>query len=97
MEAQQICVDLFQSAPPAETRGDLSFDDINIADPVFQSAPPAETRGDVLVRVQSRFAQGFNPLPPPKRGETPQIDSFSALPTVSIRSPRRNEGRPSPG
>ena len=36
----------------------------------FQSTPPAEARGDEkLERVYMRY-RGFNPLPPPKRGET---------------------------
>ena len=36
----------------------------------FQSTPPAEARGDCLVRRSLPPALSFNPLPPPKRGET---------------------------
>ena len=39
---------------------------------VFQSAPPAETRGDPRGAISGRDATRFNPLPPPKRGETVQ-------------------------
>ena len=131
----------FQSAPPAETRGDRPKRSTYPALCAFQSAPPAETRGDRYVRrIAGRLAR-FNPLPPPKRGETLTVasseglsSSFNPLPppkrgethtgrhgsvgtgcfnplpppkrgetqrikcpvayvVVSIRSPRRNEGR----
>ena len=37
----------------------------------FQSTPPAEARGDVLDGLHGGSqSTGFNPLPPPKRGET---------------------------
>ena len=37
----------------------------------FQSAPPAEAGGDSPVATQSSVQPScFNPLPPPKRGET---------------------------
>ena len=60
----------------------------------FQSAPPAETRGDIYAYGSTKSPFGFNPLPPPKRGETGRWRSLCPLSTVSIRSPRRNEGRP---
>ncbi len=38
---------------------------------LFQSTPPAEARGDRMHREpRCSGATGFNPLPPPKRGET---------------------------
>ena len=63
----------------------------------FQSTPPAEARGDKepTVRQVSSVTYGFNPLPPPKRGETdPQTTyeqgtsgrSFNPLPP-----PKRGE------
>ena len=60
----------FQSAPPAETRGDLRSIPRCSGIEMFQSAPPAETRGDQLKFLIKSFNLGFNPLPPPKRGET---------------------------
>ena len=39
--------------------------------------------------------RGFNPLPPPKRGETERGEIDRLLIIVSIHSPRRSEGRPS--
>ena len=36
----------------------------------FQSAPPAETRGDCRRSYSVQRGARFNPLPPPKRGET---------------------------
>ena len=61
----------------------------------FQSAPPAEARGDHgQGRRGDSGPRSFNPLPPPKRGEivesSPEIASWIM---VSIRSPRRSEGR----
>ena len=38
-------------------------------------------------------AKRFNPLPPPKRGETAREGEQSPLRGVSIHSPRRSEGR----
>ena len=37
----------------------------------FQSTPPAEARGDFVTAAFDKGATRFNPLPPPKRGETP--------------------------
>ena len=48
----------------------------------------------------SALPYGFNPLPPPKRGETaPSVrgDFDKSLIDVSIHSPRRSEGRPVAG
>ena len=37
----------------------------------FQSTPPAEARGDLQkLKAHAASKQSFNPLPPPKRGET---------------------------
>ena len=59
----------------------------------FQSAPPAEARGDRFRRPLVRVDSGFNPLPPPKRGEMPEVfagvtapDCFNPLPP-----PKRGE------
>ena len=60
---------------------------------MFQSTPPAEARGDrsrVLILTRVR---GFNPLPPPKRGETAVVVVRRPSVEVSIHSPRRSEGR----
>ena len=59
----------------------------------FQSAPPVETRGDARARTERQQYGGFNPLPPSKRGETNIPNASPANVPVSIRSPRRNEGR----
>ena len=70
-----VSTNQFQSTPPAEARGDfLNGYDTNYPK-MFQSTPPAEARGDPecgcgVVTGCSRF----NPLPPPKRGETRSSD-----------------------
>ena len=64
------CSTLFQSTPPAEARGDtadLANDAVTIT---FQSTPPAEARGDPRRAMTQPLPARFNPLPPPKRGET---------------------------
>ena len=38
--------------------------------PTFQSTPPAEARGDKSDNQHHATSSCFNPLPPPKRGET---------------------------
>ena len=43
--------------------------------------------------LKAHIADGFNPLPPSKRGETGVAPPTWSGDTVSIRSPRRNEGR----
>ena len=62
----------------------------------FQSTPPAEARGDGRLCIgNGRSTRGFNPLPPPKRGETPGMRwRRPGYQLVSIHSPRRSEGRP---
>ena len=132
----------FQSAPPAETRGDPARSPrvfrgilVSIRSPrrnegrptgifcrrrrarCFNPLPPPK-RGETRFRGSSPCTRGcFNPLPPPKRGETSgrvmrpaTATRFNPLPPpkrgettrkgpvdhprrVSIRSPRRNEGR----
>ena len=87
---------LFQSTPPAEARGDLASPEEHQGQPVwFQSTPPAEARGDAGVARASTLRRlgSFNPLPPPKRGETNQSRDESQRHRVSIHSPRRSEGR----
>ena len=59
----------------------------------FQSTPPAEARGDVRKHFIGTSSFSFNPLPPPKRGETPSGPPPVAGVGVSIHSPRRSEGR----
>ena len=62
----------------------------------FQSTPPAEARGDDArdgCRVIRRGGTGFNPLPPPKRGETRRgrapdrgaIGEFQSTPPAEAR------------
>ena len=108
---------MFQSAPPAEARGDNTAPRRPAIGQEFQSAPPAEARGDACRWTSGPGSTCFNPLPPPKRGEigargrrTPEASGFNPLPPpkrgemaekreyrqgirVSIRSPRRSEGR----
>ena len=60
---------------------------------MFQSTPPAEARGDVRAPGWCLSRRGFNPLPPPKRGETNRPDLKQGSRHVSIHSPRRSEGR----
>ena len=60
---------------------------------MFQSAPPVETRGDLPVRRLLFRRSCFNPLPPSKRGEIDDPAYTDRPSQVSIRSPRRNEGR----
>ena len=60
----------------------------------FQSTPPAEARGDALTMAAQARQKCFNPLPPPKRGETVLDQLLPAGLGVSIHSPRRSEGRP---
>ena len=61
----------FQSTPPAEARGDVPvLFHYRYADSMFQSTPPAEARGDTASVSRMPAMVCFNPLPPPKRGET---------------------------
>ena len=85
----------FNPLPPPK-RGEIrSLVDSFAGTMTFQSAPPAEARGDSnVVHVNTGPVRSFNPLPPPKRGEigvpwhTQRHKEY-----VSIRSPRRSEGR----
>ena len=84
---------MFQSAPRAEARGDVQSCPINHHKIMFQSAPRAEARGDQRSRAPAPAMSGFNPRPAPKRGAM-RIPCASILPvTVSIRAPRRSAGR----
>ena len=84
---QHVPIMLFQSAPPAEARGDQAF---------RPSAPPAEARGAV-----ADGRRCFNPLPLPKQGEMrPPCEAGRVMKprltaAVSIRSPCRSKGRSS--
>ena len=86
----------FQSTPPAEARGDQRVRSFDAGK--FQSTPPAEARGDVLNEnargLSTSNLECFNPLPPPKRGETRYAGTRAVSEEVSIHSPRRSEGRP---
>ena len=66
-------VNEFQSTPPAEARGDYRelAPRKQIFTNLFQSTPPAEARGDPPSGCRvGDSCHSFNPLPPPKRGET---------------------------
>ena len=60
---------------------------------LFQSTPPAEARGDLASPSTTGRDSSFNPLPPPKRGETEMGAKVPPWLEVSIHSPRRSEGR----
>ena len=94
---------LFQSTPPAEARGDLP-ESVTVASPVKVSIhSPRRSEGRQLVsRTRSSRSTSFNPLPPPKRGETDrhrnggQLKEFQSTPPAEARgdvdprdSPRR--------
>ena len=58
----------------------------------FQSAPLTEARGDPLHYVFSGSVASFNPLPSPKRGETPirvamrkYVEEFQSAPLTEAR------------
>ena len=59
----------------------------------FQSTPPAEARGDAALRANASMVGCFNPLPPPKRGETPRPFRRAAPGSSFNPLPRRSEGR----
>ena len=72
------CIDGFQSTPPAEARGDLRLGLARrgVAGVSIHSPRRSEGRlGGDAPTFESQ-AMGFNPLPPPKRGET----AYSQLP-----------------
>ena len=60
---------------------------------LFQSAPLTEARGDNEKWQSIRASGGFNPLPPPKQGETGIAKGNRDQRRVSIRSPHRSKGR----
>ena len=70
----------FQSTPPAEARGDALTLTAQRLSKQFQSTPPAEARGDVGVARSLQRPECFNPLPPPKRGETAMDTKFQSIP-----------------
>ena len=84
----------FQSAPPAEARGDRGYPGgprhggrVSIRSPRRSEGRSPNSRS----RGQQRMC--FNPLPPPKRGEITINANRLGYIHVSIRSPRRSEGR----
>ena len=82
----------FQSTPPAEARGDGAEKVDLYVDEEFQSTPPAEARGDMMLRPTWDLLLSFNPLPPPKRGETPGVQKKSVGSTFqSTPPPKRGE------
>ena len=82
----------FQSTPPAEARGD------DVALVSIHSPRRSEGRRRPLDDCPAS-CESFNPLPPPKRGETSVVGlaCHRHADRVSIHSPRRSEGRPRPG
>ena len=61
----------FQSTLPAEARGDLNDASVGVqVEVMFQSTLPAEARGDAYSYARLGSRSCFNPLSPPKRGET---------------------------
>ena len=83
----------FQSAPPTEARGDCSSDHGTGKTDLFQSAPPTEARGDDGSRCRYQLPFGFNPLPPPRRGEIAALPLLPILPKGfnPLPPPRRGE------
>ena len=86
-------IDMFQSAPLTEARGDLKDADSNLSIYEFQSAPLTEARGDraIMLFASARLIC-FNPLPSPKQGETsfglatsPNQDKFQSAPLTEAR------------
>ena len=86
----------FQSAPPAEARGDVQRVRAELVEYWFQSAPPAEARGDRKTARIKKNKVGFQSAPPAEaRGDrrdqktTPQPPrGFNPLPP-----PKRGEMR----
>ena len=72
---------VFQSTLPAEARGDLATEEsAEDGGSLFQSTLPAEARGDRRSSPAGLLARrGFNPLSPPKRGETWTTRAWSSL------------------
>ena len=60
----------------------------------FNPLPPSKRGETYLLLRACLLSHSFNPLPPSKRGETGRIGETKGNIIVSIRSPRRNEGRP---
>ena len=91
----------FQSTPPAEARGDPGIRrgrDVGGAQVSIHSPRRSEGRRRRRCNglASGQIQASFNPLPPPKRGETFSIVERGAPVVVSIHSPRRSEGRPGP-
>ena len=84
----------FQSAPPVETRGDIIRKRKGIGNRGFNPLPPSKRGETPDIFAETYEPACFNPLPPSKRGETVTLRDSSEIGEVSIRSPRRNEGRP---
>ena len=77
----------------SEGRSKTVNHDISI-DYMFQSAPPAGARGDVEFCVQVIYWFMFQSAPPAgARGDRLPFQRVLLYSTVSIRSPRRSEGR----
>ena len=83
----------FQSAPPVETRGDPSSGSRGRRVPCFNPLPPSKRGETPSISPNCSPLLCFNPLPPSKRGETGTRRHKLRPSVVSIRSPRRNEGR----
>ena len=84
---------MFQSAPRAGARGDLSYPTA-LKTYVRFNPLPARVRGEICVQRQKRFVHFcFNPLPARVRGEITGRAQPSRGFGVSIRSPRGCAGR----
>ena len=83
---------LFQSAPPVETRGDISPEPLDAGAGGFQSAPPVETRGDLSRAAPLVAPREFQSAPPVEtRGDETSIlnarppPKFQSAPPVETR------------
>ena len=86
---------MFQSTPPAEARGDRRCHRCrNRSRGEVSIHSPRRSEGRRRFLRLASSLRCFNPLPPPKRGETSAVGAVGATAKrVSIHSPRRSEGR----
>ena len=80
---------------PRRNEGRRRRGQCRIADIGFNPLPPSKRGETPIWSLYNEYRACFNPLPPSKRGETRVVRLVLLQHTaVSIRSPRRNEGRP---
>ena len=84
---------MFQSTPPAEARGDRLAVWRELAIGVSIHSPRRSEGRPRAQEIHPKSLNSFNPLPPPKRGETIAHPGPLHQFVVSIHSPRRSEGR----